>query len=53
MSKLTRKEAAEAIISEYNAHEPRKVTLATICRKVYRLSNGNWHVIGRAHDYTA
>lgn len=49
---LSRREAAEQLLNIYNAYEARKVSLATIYRKMYRLQNGNWHVIGHAHDYT-
>lgn len=49
----TRKEAAVELMAIYNAMETRKVSLATIYRRIYRLPNGNWHLIGHAHDYTA
>jgi hypothetical protein len=49
---MTRKQAAEEILALYNALEVRKVKLATIYRRIYRLANGNWHLVGKAHDYT-
>ena len=49
----TRKDAAIELMAIYNAMEVRKVSFATIYRRIYRLPNGNWHLIGRAHDYTA
>ncbi len=49
----TRKQAAKELHTLYNAYEARKVKLSTIYRRIYRLSNGNWHLIGKAHDYTA
>lgn len=49
---ITRKEAAMQIMAIANAYEPKKLSFATVCRRIYRLANGNWHMIGRAHDYT-
>ena len=54
MCEMSRKEAAKQLLHVYNNYEPRKVTLATIYRRVWRDSKtGNWRLIGRAHDYTA
>lgn len=49
---ITKKEAARQIMDIANAYEPRKLAFATVYRRIYRLPNGNWHMIGRAHDYT-
>ena len=49
----TRKQAATEIMAVYNALEARKVVFATIYRKICQLPNGNWHLTGHAHDYTA
>ena len=48
----TRMEAARELLALANCHEPRRIKFATAYRKIYRLSNGNWHMIGHAHDYT-
>lgn len=48
----TRIEAAKELHAIYNAMETRKVKLSTIYRRIYRIPGG-WHLIGRAHDYTA
>ena len=50
---MSRIEAARQLLAIYNAYELRKVKLSTVYRRIYRLPNGNWHLIGRAHDYTA
>lgn len=49
----TRIQAAKELHALYNAMETRKVKLSTIYRRIYRIPGGNWHLIGRAHDYTA
>lgn len=49
----TRIEAARELLAIANCYEPRRLKLATVYRKIYRLPNGNWHMTGRAHDYTA
>lgn len=49
----SRKQAASELMRIYNAYEVRPVSFATIYRKIFRLPNGNWHLVGRAHDYTA
>jgi hypothetical protein len=49
----TRKAAAVELMAIYNAYEVRKVTFATIYRRIWRDSRtGNWRLIGHAHDYT-
>lgn len=49
----TRKQAAEELERIYNWYEPRKVTFATIYRRIWRDSRtGNWRLVGHAHDYT-
>lgn len=50
---INRKEAAMEIMAIANELEPKKLSFATVYRRIYRLPNGNWHMIGRAHDYTA
>ena len=49
----TRMESARELLALANCHEPRRMKFSTAYRKIYRLPNGNWHMIGRAHDYTA
>lgn len=47
----TKKQACYiAWVNEIKHYE--HVTLATVYRNAYRLPNGNWYYIGRAHDYT-
>nr|DAI23276.1 MAG TPA: hypothetical protein [Caudoviricetes sp.] len=54
MNKIkTRIEAARELLAVANCYEPRRLKLATVYRKIRRLPNGNWHMTGRAHDYTA
>lgn len=48
----TKKECAQMILSDWNCYEVKPVKLSTIMRKMFKLSNGNWHVTGNAHDYT-
>jgi len=49
----TRKAAAVELMAIYNAYEVRKVSFATIYRRIWRDSRtGNWRLIGYAHDYT-
>lgn len=48
----TRKQAAEQIQTLYNSYELRPVSFKTIYNRVY-FCNGAWHLIGKAHDYTA
>lgn len=48
----TRMQAAKELLPYYNSMEVRKVKLSTIYRKIYRISNGNWHYIGVGYDYT-
>ena len=49
---LSRKMAAVEIAALANCYEPRPLTVATVYRRIYRLPNGNWHMVGCAHDYT-
>lgn len=49
----SRIEAARELLAIANCYEHRRLKLATVYRKIYRLPNGNWHMTGRAHDYTA
>ncbi len=49
----TRKQAAIELNRLYNSMETRKNKLMTTYRKIYRLSNGNWHLCGYGYDYTA
>ena len=51
-AKMSRKDAAVQLMGIYNSMEVRKVSFATIYRRIYLLPNGNWHLIGHAHDYT-
>ena len=48
----TRMEAVRKLLAIANCYEPQRLKLATVYRKIYRLPNGNWHMIGHAHDYT-
>ena len=50
--KTSRKAAALAIMADYNNYEARPVSFKTIYNRVF-WSNGTWHLIGNAHDYTA
>lgn len=50
--KTSRKNAALAIMVDYNNYEVRPVSFKTIYNRIYW--NGHaWHLCGRAHDYTA
>lgn len=51
----SRIEAARELLAVANCYEPRprRLKLATVYRKIRRLLNVNWHMTGRAHDYTA
>lgn len=49
----TKKEAAKAILADYNNYENRKVTLNTLYKKCFfDRSRGTFRVIGKAHDYS-
>lgn len=50
--KTSRKNAALAIMADYNNYEVRPVSFKTIYNRVF-WRNGAWHLIGYAHDYTA
>ena len=50
--KLSRKNAAAAIMADYNAQEIRPVSFATIYRRIFWSGNA-WRLIGNAHDYAA
>lgn len=49
---MSRLDAAWKLMGIYNAMEVRKVKFKTIYRRIYQLPNGNWHLVGHAHDYT-
>ena len=49
----TRMQAAKELNELYNSMEVRKNKLSTTYRKIYKLDNGNWHLIGHGYDYTA
>ena len=49
MNRIT---AAKELLPLYNSMEVRKIKLSTIYKKIYRMSNGNWHCIGAGYDYT-
>lgn len=43
---------AKELLILYNSLEPRKIKLSTLKRKMRSLGDGDYHVIGRAHNYT-
>jgi len=45
-------EAAIELNRLYNSMEVRKNKLSTTYKKVYKLANGNWHLVGFGYDYT-
>ncbi len=47
---LTKKAACSDAYDYIASYE--KITFSTLYRRAYRLPNGNWHYVGRAHDYT-
>lgn len=49
---MNRKQAAKELFDIQKCYEVKPLKLSTVYRKIYRLSNGNWHLIGKAHDYT-
>lgn len=52
MERRTKDSKAKELLILYNSLEPRKITLSTLKKKMRSLGNGDYHVIGRAHNYT-
>lgn len=50
--KKTRKQAVKELWEAQCCYEVRPLALTTVYQRIYRLPNGSWHLIGRAHDYT-
>lgn len=50
--KTSRKNAALAIMADYNCYELRTVSFKTIYNRIY-WNGAAWHMSGHAHDYTA
>ena len=49
----TKKQAARELNEIYNFYEVRKNSLKTTYNKIFKdIVNGNWRLIGYAHDYT-
>ncbi len=49
--KTTKKAACLKAWNELVSHYE-TCSFSTFYKRVYRLYNGNWHYVGRAHDYT-
>ena len=52
MKRRSKSSKAKELLILYNSLEPRKIKLSTLKRKMISLGNGDYHVIGRAHNYT-
>lgn len=50
-STKTRTQAATELLPVYNSMETRKITLATLARKMW-FDGNNWRCAGAGYDYT-
>lgn len=48
----TRAQAAQELYNIQKCYEVKPLKLATVYKKIYKRF-GAWHLIGKAHDYTA
>lgn len=52
MADKSRKQAASELHAIQECYEVKPLSLATVYQRIYRLNNGDWHLVGKAHDYT-